>query len=83
MLFRYALTIIGVLGAIFTVAWVPIICMVFLSIRYPAWEVLALGVLEDFMWLPSGESLSIPLFTIAAFILVWGLEPLRKELILS
>jgi len=80
---RVLLSIIGFLGAIFAPPWVPLLVMAFLAMRYPAWEALVLGFIVDMLWLPSGFFGSIPLFTIAAFVLVWGLEPLRKELLVS
>lgn len=75
---RPLLAIVGVLGAIFAPPWIPLICMGLLAFRYPAWEVLLIGILVDFIWLP-GTTPGFPLFTIAGFILAWGLEPLRKE----
>jgi len=49
-----------------------------LAFRYPAWEVLFIGLLTDFLWMP-GLFSQLPIFTLAALVLVWGLEPLRKE----
>ncbi len=79
-LIRPTIAIAGALGAIFAPPWVPLICMGFLAFRYPAWEVLFLGLMMDFLWLPALPH-AFPLFTAAAFVLAWGLEPLRKEFI--
>lgn len=77
---RLALATLGVVGAICAPPLVPLLCMVLLSLRFRAWEVPFLGLLIDFLWLPSGPLFSaIPLFTLAGLILVWGLEPLRNE----
>lgn len=78
---RLFLAGVGILGALAAPPWVPLICMLLLTFRYPAWEALFIGFLMDILWLPSDFFHAIPLFTIAALILVWGLEPLRKELL--
>ena len=80
---RRLLAIAGFLAAIFASPWVTIICMGLLSFRYPAWEVLFIGMLTDFLWMPPGFFHPLPIFTIAGLILVWGLEPLRKEFLFS
>lgn len=80
---RVALSVIGVLGAFFAPPWVPLISIVALALRFPAWEGLLIGFLVDLLWLPEGFLEAVPLFTIAALILVWGLEPLRRELLVS
>lgn len=78
---RPTLVIVGTLGAIFAPPWVTITCMGLLAFRYPAWEVLFIGVFTDFLWMPPGFIHPLPIFTIAGLILVWGLEPLRRELL--
>ena len=73
----------AVLGAIFFPPWVPLVCMGLLALRFRAWEVIILGMLVDFLWLPSVTFFgTLPLFTIAGLILAWGLEPLRSEFLL-
>ena len=81
-LVRPSLVIIGILGAIFAPPWVPLICMVLLAFRYMAWEVLIMGMMVDFLWLPLGSHM-LPLFTVAGLILAWGIQPLRKEFLFS
>lgn len=76
---RNILSITGLLGAIFAPPWVTILCMGLLAFRYPSWEVLFIGLLTDFLWIPTGVFHPLPIFTLSALILVWGLEPLRKE----
>jgi len=80
--FRPALVIIGSLAAVFAPPWVTILCMGLLAFRYPAWEVLFIGLLTDFLWIP-GLFPPFPIFTVAALVLAWGLEPLRKEFLFS
>ena len=81
---RAALFVLGILGAIFAPPWVPLIVMGLLALRFRAPEVLAIGVFVDFMWLPFGSStVAIPLFTLAAIVLVWSLEPLRSQFLFS
>lgn len=80
---RIALGVLGIVGALAAPPWVPLLAMVLLAIRYPAYEVLAIGLFVDFLWFTPGTaeglSSSLPLFTIAGLLLVWGLEPLRSE----
>lgn len=80
---RTAFAICGVLSAIFAPPWMTIIFMGLLAFRYPASEVLLTGLLVDFLWMPPGFLHPLPIFTIAGLILVWGLEPLRKEFLFS
>ena len=80
---RIALGIIGVLGAVFAPPWLPLVAMVALSIRYRAWEAVAIGMLVDLLWIPDISLGSLPLFTIAGLVLVWGFEPLRQEFLIE
>jgi len=80
---RTTLAICGVFAAIFAPPWVTIICMGLLAFRYPAWEVVFIGLLTDFLWMPPGLFPPLPIFTVTGLILVWGLEPLRKEFLFS
>ncbi len=80
---RIFLAIGGLASVLFAPWWVPLLCMLILSLRYPAWEVLAIGLLMDFMWLPGGVGFSIPLFTILVICIVWMFGPLRNQLLTS
>lgn len=81
---RISLTVAGILGAIFSPPWVPLVCMGILALRFRAWEVMVLGMLVDFLWLPTGTLLeTLPLFTIVGVVLAWGLEPLRSEFLVQ
>lgn len=82
-IFRPSLAMTAILGAIFAPPWVTLICMGVLAFRYAAWEVLFLGLLMDMLWLPAGLAHPLPVFTMAGFILAWGLEPLRKEFLFA
>jgi hypothetical protein len=75
-IFRVIVAVIGFLGAIFWPWWIPAICIVLLSLRFRAWEAIALGVFMDLLWLPAG---GWPLFTLGAIAVVWIFEPLRSE----
>ena len=76
---RALLATAGFVGGFFVDPWVVLICMGILALRYAAWEILLIGVLMDFLWLPMGILHPVPLFTLASFILAWGMEPLRNE----
>jgi len=84
---RIILWIVGFVGAVFMAAWVPLIAMGLLALRWRAWEALVIGLWADFLWfapnriegLSDLSFFSLPLFTLSALVLVWGLEPLRRE----
>ncbi len=78
-LVRIAIGAIGFVSALFAPPWVPLIAMVLIALRFRAWEVPLMGVFMDLLWLPGSFFYPIPLFSIAAIVLVWGLEPLRNE----
>lgn len=77
---RIALVFFGLYAAIFGPSWLVLVPMILLSMRFRAWEVIFLGLITDFLWLPG---LLIPVFLIAGIAIVWVFEPLRKELLLS
>ena len=68
----------GILGAFFAPWWVPLICMIALALRYPAWEVLFIGLVMDLLWLP-GSGFEIPFFLVGGIVLVWICAPLRNQ----
>lgn len=76
---RIVLGVIGLWGALFAPPWVPIFCIVALALRWSAPECVLLGLLIDLLWLPTMMPDSLPLFTIASIVVVWGLDPLRHE----
>lgn len=75
---RTSIALLGLLGALFAPWWVPLICMVVLSVCYPAWEVLVIALVMDLVWLP-GTGFELPLFLIGGIALVWMCEPLRRQ----
>lgn len=75
---RVAIAVIGFLGAFFAPWWVPLVCILMLALRYPAWEALFIGLIMDLLWLP-GEGFEIPVFLIASIVLVWICAPLRNQ----
>lgn len=77
--FRFAIAVVGFLGAIIAPPFVPVLCMIVLSLRFRAFEVIGIGFFMDMLWLPAAMPESWPLFTIISIIIVWGLEPLRLE----
>ncbi|MDR3571384.1 MAG: hypothetical protein P4L81_04270 [Candidatus Pacebacteria bacterium] len=79
---RIAVAVIGFIAAIFWTWYIPLICILALSLRFRAWEAIALGVFMDLLWLAPGAGFhGLPLFTIFAVLVVWAFEPLRKELL--
>ena len=55
--------------------------MIILSARYYAWEVVLLGLFVDLLWLPHDATFSVPYFALIGLLLMWGFEPLRKEIL--
>lgn len=78
---RPLLFLLGVIAAIYLPPWAVLIIAVLLCLRYRAWEVIFLGLYIDFITLPEASWGVVPYATVLAFILVWGLEPLRRELL--
>jgi len=74
---RIALAVIGFASIIFLPFWIALVCMIALSVRYRAWEVIVLGLCMDLIWHPHG----LPYFMIASIIIVWALEPVRVRLL--
>lgn len=80
---RVALIGIAITGVLYAPFWVPLLCMFALSARYRATEVPFIGLFIDLLWLPSiGFMNPFPLFTMLGIVLLWLLEPLRRELLL-
>ena len=73
---RIVLAVLGVLLALIGPWWAALACIVILSIRFDAWEVVAIGLLVDFLWLPPS---TVPWFSLCALSIVWLLAPVRAE----
>ena len=73
-LVRVILALVGFLGVLVAPWWVPLM--------YAAWEVPLIGLLMDFVWLPSQGHFAIPVFTLLGIIMVWLASPLRKQFLL-
>jgi hypothetical protein len=74
-------------GVLFAPWWVPLICAVLLTLRFRAGEVILAGMFMDLYWMPSLVSLTsfdtVPFATIVAIILFFGLEPVRRQLLIG
>lgn len=78
------LVLVGVAGVLLGPWWLPIAAGIMLSLRWRAWEVLFLGLGMDLLWLPGASLFAhVPLYTLGALMLVWGLEPLRRRLLVE
>jgi hypothetical protein len=73
---RFALAICGVLSALFFSWWITAVCIAVLAICWRSWEAVAIGLLMDLLWLPPH---GFPFFFAGSILLVWLLEPLRRE----
>lgn len=76
LILRITIAVMGFLAAIVLNAWVPAIAIVALAFLWRSWEALLLGLFVDLLWLPQGQ---IPFFTVGAILVVWVMEPIRKE----
>ncbi len=85
---RVTLNILLVASVLFAPPWAVAIVAVFFAARYRAWEVVIAGMCMDLLWLPHSLDLSvsldnIPAATLLSILLVFGLEPLRRQLLLG
>lgn len=78
---RFLIALAGFLGVLFAPPYVPLICMLLLSLRFRAWETLLIGFFMDMVWLPHAPFHAFPLYTCTAIVMVWALEPLRLQLL--
>lgn len=87
MSYRYAkwrliLAAACLVSAIVAPPWVPFLFALALAVRYRAWEIVAIGVFMDLLWLPRMAAFEyLPWATIIALALVVVFEPLRRELL--
>lgn len=79
---RTSLAILAVCTLILGPYWIAAIIAVALSVRYEAYEVFGLGLLADFLFVPMFGGVFVPVATLATLILVWGLSPVRRELLI-
>ncbi len=72
------------LASIFFVApWAVFLTSGILATRFRAWEILFFGALVDILYVPPDGFYNIPIpATLTALILLVGLEPLRRKLML-
>jgi hypothetical protein len=84
---RLVLAVACFASVVFAPWWVPAIIAVILCFRFRAWEVILAGMFMDLYWMPAyigwGPLDSLPLATIVAIILVFGFEPIRRQLLLG
>jgi hypothetical protein len=84
---RIILGVACALAAVFTPWWVVLIIAILLNLRFRAWEVILIGLFMDLYWMPFQVSFlsfdSLPLATIIAIVLVFGFEPVRRQLLVG
>lgn len=84
---RYVLAIALAVSVVFAPWWLSLIIAIALTLRFRAWEVIAAGIVFDLLWLPGSASFSsfefLPLATIIAVILVFGFDPIRRQLLVG
>lgn len=81
---RLLLATICFVSIVFAPWWVPLLCALALCLRFRAWEVILAGMFMDLYWMPTYAGLgSLPLATIVCLVLLFGLEPLRRQLLIG
>ncbi|OGG60650.1 hypothetical protein A2765_03675 [Candidatus Kaiserbacteria bacterium RIFCSPHIGHO2_01_FULL_56_24] len=84
---RILLAIACAFCAVFAPWWATLIFAILLNLRFRAWEVILIGLFMDLYWMPFSVSFfsfdSLPLATIVAVVLVFGFEPLRRQLLVG
>ena len=71
-------------SVIFLPIWVTLVLIVLTCFRFRAFEVMFFGLILDFLWTPVFLVLpTVPWFTLFSIAVVWILEPLRRELLMS
>lgn len=79
---RVPLFLFGLSTVLFNAPLASLIVMTALALRYAAWEILILGLLTDFLFQPA-LPVAVPFFTLASLMLLWGLEPMRREFLVD
>lgn len=80
MMIRVLLLIAACISVLYAPWWLTIGFVLASSLRFPAWEMLFIGMWMDFLTLPPELSwYSLPVFTIASLAIVWGFDPIRAE----
>lgn len=82
---RVLLAMEGFAAVLFAPWWAVLGCVFLLCLRFQAWEVMLIGIFMDLYWSPMslGVPETIPLATIACIVLLFGLEPLRRQLLVG
>lgn len=72
------------LSLIFFTPVVALFSALVLVLLYRAWEVLLIGLIADFLWMPAtGTWHFVPFCTLLGILMVWLAEPLRSAFLNS
>lgn len=77
--FRILLSSVGILGVFFLPWFVPAGAALLLAFKYAAPEVVVIGLLFDLTWGPGMSALHVPYATLLSLVVLFALEPLRRE----
>ena len=86
---RVVLGVVCFASIIFAPWWVTALLAFLLSVRFRAWEIILAGFFMDLYWMPSGVLISnpsfdtLPLATMVSLLFLFGLEPLRRQLLVG
>ena len=84
MIIRIALALCAFVSILFGPLWVSVLLGIILAARWEAWEVILLGLLIDFLYLPLGAFWYMPIpVTLLAMVFVWVMVPVRKRIFID
>lgn len=84
--FRVVLVVMLFAAVVFAPWWVSLLLALALTARFRAWEVIAAGIVYDLLWMPYVIAFSweaLPYATLIALALLFGFEPLRRQLLVG
>jgi hypothetical protein len=77
---RVLLAIAGVYGVVAGTLPVSLTAVILGAMLFSAPETVAIGLAYDLIWSPSSLT-SVPWVTIAALVMLWASEPIRREIL--
>lgn len=84
---RISLGIVLFAAVVFAPPWAVALVAIALAARWRAWEIIAAGMLMDFLWLPTSIPFlslqAVPYATIFAIAIFMIFEPLRRQLLVG
>lgn len=81
MMFRLGAVVLACVALFFLPAWMVILACAAFALRYPAWEMVLVGLFVDVLYAPHLAYFGVPLpATVLLFVVVLALTPWRRQL---